>query len=210
MNTKSPTLVDLCRLDNIGGDDAAGAPRVLVLLPDDGGRLIVTLHGGGNTVARTIEEDDGPTLRAAGVPDPTLSGRAFEAFHVNGIPYRFHTYWYDRERTGIPGHYVDRLDVTMGGATEGGARKSRQVAVDAMAFVEGSRPSTVDEANRREGLRRVERIDEKLADLAKDVGALLDERSTILPPVRVIFCRECSVQPANDDGDLLCDDCAAE
>jgi hypothetical protein len=176
MKTRNPTTLALAPLVHYGDRPELGAPRFLVLLPKDGGRLVVTLHGKGLVAVRSVEYRDAEDFAAIGVPAP--SGDRFEPFEVFGVPYRLD--WSKNEADGsrLPYLFANRLDGFHVGsdATPGAVRKLRELCGEVAAWVLGFQVEAANEANRREALREVESIDGKLAKLAEEVATLQARR----------------------------------
>ncbi len=68
-------------------------------------------------------------------------------------------------------------------------------------------------ASERELLIRALKIAAEALD--DDTIALHEAQKALLAvgatePERVVLCRECNVEPCNDHGDLLCDECQAD
>lgn len=186
MKTKSPTLIDLPRLAQVGHEERNGAPRVLALLPDDGGRVVVTLFGYGNSRVESVSDAVDDALASVGYGADRPDGERFEPFHVNGIPYRF-SVWTDREddeRNRLPSAYVDRLDVFLGGATDSATSKLRNLGRDLLAYVYGMRPTLVDDANRAETARQRDAVDDALAKTAATLREALDRREELTDELR--------------------------
>lgn len=179
MKTQSPTTYDLPALvfhDTAPGD---GAPRVLVQLPKDGGRVVVVIHEPGNVVVRSLSTDEDPDTGGAAPVCEYREGGRFEAFTVNGVPYRFN--WYTHPDGGS-GEYIDRLDVTSGARlyTDAAAKKIRETCAAVVEWLRGQRPGLFHIAEAANIRRAIDRRDSELAELAEQIGAKLEERAGLV------------------------------
>ena len=187
MKTKNPTTVRLSPLVFHDDEPRNGAPRFLVLLPKDGGRAIVTLHGAGFVTVRGVEDRDAEDLREVG-QEPCAD--RFEPFVINGVAYRFD--WNRNEADGkaLPYLYASRLGtISAGDATPGAARKLQELCAEVAAWVQGFHAEAANEANENAKAREVATIDGKLAKLAEEVASLQRRRlelgGEVMP--RVLF-----------------------
>lgn len=182
MKTKNPTLYDLPALDFHRDNEGDGAPRVLALLPDDGGRVILVFHGGGSVLVRSIAYDDSEALKAAGAA--ALEGHRFEPFTVNGIPYRFS--YQPEDGPGLPYLHTDRLDSSFDSGTDSACSKLRALSADVLAFVRGFRPGLETLAEAAHLRRALTSNEGKLAELAGKVNQELGERERLGQELRAI------------------------
>lgn len=177
MKTASPIMLRLPNLDLNGQDARIGPPRVLVLLPKDGGRVIVTLWGTENVRISSVDYSHAEALQEAGAE--AFTSDRFEPFNINGVPYRFDFHTRPEERQ--PYLYLNRIggSVVSQSYTPAALSKIRDLCAEVAAHVVGFHVELVHEAERSEKARDVAKIEEKLAELATKRAELEAKREAL-------------------------------